>query len=92
MISNAAIHWTQVVRDIITVGLPCTLVYKPCGTADAFCLDRSICQRRHGVFREDKWWIVYCYAEAEHAEKSRMRFGGERFNPKDRGGGSNWAR
>src|ERR1700736_6192918 len=38
------------------------------------------------------WWIVYCFADAEHAEKFRMRFGGERFNPKDRGRGSNWAR
>jgi hypothetical protein len=37
-------------------------------------------------------WIVYCFADAEHAEKFRMRFGGERFNPKHRGRGSNSAR
>ena len=59
---------------------------------DAFCLDRSMCERHHSVFHEDKWWIVYCFADAEHAEKFRMRFGGERFNPNDRGRGSYWAR
>jgi hypothetical protein len=56
MISNAAIYWTQVVRDIIMVRLPCTLVYKPCGTANAFCLNPSICEQRRSVFHEDKWW------------------------------------
>ena len=54
-------------------------------------LDLSVCERHHSVFHEDRWWIVYCFADAEHAEKFRMRFGGERFNPKDRGRGSNWA-
>jgi len=58
---------------------------------DAFCLDLSMCERHQSVFHEDKWWIVYCFADAEHAEKFRMRFGGERFDPKDRGRGSNWA-
>ena len=59
---------------------------------DAFCLDLSVCERHHSVFHEDKWWIVYCFASAEHAENFRVRFGGERFDPKDRGRGSNWAR
>jgi len=56
---------------------------------DAFCLDLSVCERHYSVFHEDKWWIVYCFADPEHAEKFRIRFGGERFNPKDRGRGSN---
>jgi hypothetical protein len=59
---------------------------------DAFCLDLSVCERHHSVFHEDKWWIVYCFADAEHAEKFRMRFGGERIHPKVRGRGSNSAR
>jgi hypothetical protein len=59
---------------------------------EAFCLDLSVCERHHSVFHEDKWWIVHCFADAERAEKFRMRFGGERFNPKHRGRGSNWAR
>src|SRR5205823_1548814 len=49
------------------------------------------CERHHSVFHEDKWWTVYCFANPEQAEKFRLRFGGERFNPKERGRGSNWA-
>jgi len=58
---------------------------------DAF-FDLSVYERHHSIFHEDKWWIVYCFADAEHAEKFQVRFGGERFDPKDRGRGSNWAR
>ena len=36
---------------------------------DAFCLDLAVCERHHSVFRVDKWWVVYCFADAEHAEK-----------------------
>ena len=54
---------------------------------DAFCLAPSVCERHHSVFHEDKWWIVYCFADVEHTKKFRMRFGGERFIPKDRGRG-----
>jgi hypothetical protein len=57
---------------------------------EAFYLDLLACERHHSVFHEDR--IVYCFADAKHAEKIRMRFGGERFNPKDRDRGSNWAR
>ena len=59
------------------------------GVIGAFCLDLSVCERHHN---EDKWWIVYCFAEAEHAERFRVRFGGERFDPKDGGRGASWAR
>ena len=45
---------------------------------DPFCLDLLVCERHHSVFHDDKWWIVYCFADAEHAEKFRVRFGGER--------------
>jgi hypothetical protein len=58
----------------------------------AFCLDLLVCERHHSVFYEDKWWIVYCFADSYDAEKFRIRFGGERFDPRDRGRGSNWAR
>jgi hypothetical protein len=39
----------------------------------------------------DRWFKVYCFAEAEHAAKFMARFGGERFNPDDRGRGTAWA-
>jgi hypothetical protein len=51
-----------------------------------------VCEQHHSVFHEDKCWIVYRFADAEHAKKFRVRFDGEQFNPKDRGRGSNWAR
>jgi hypothetical protein len=59
---------------------------------DAFCRDLSRCPRGHSVFHENQWWNVYCFAEAADAEKFRLRFGGEPFNPKHRGRGANWAR
>jgi hypothetical protein len=37
---------------------------------DAFCFDLSVCEQHHSIFHEDKWWIVYCFADTEHAEKS----------------------
>jgi len=41
---------------------------------------------------ENQCWNVYCFADAEHAESFMQRFGGEKFVPKQRGKGSNWAR
>jgi hypothetical protein len=35
---------------------------------------------------------VFCFAEEAHAEAFRIRFGGERFDPKQRGRGRRWAR
>src|ERR1700674_928842 len=37
---------------------------------EAFCLDMSVCDRHHSVFHEDKWWIAFCFGDAEHAENS----------------------
>jgi hypothetical protein len=57
-----------------------------------FCKDLSLCPRGHAVHRDDQWWQVFCFAEQEHAEKFMQRFGGEKFDPRRRGKGSNWAR
>jgi hypothetical protein len=57
-----------------------------------FCRDLSLCPRGHAVFHEDEWFNVYCFAEREDAEKFMQRFGGDWFDPKQRGKGSNWAR
>jgi hypothetical protein len=51
---------------------------------DAFWLDLSVRERHHNVFHEDRWWMVYCFADAGHGEKFRIRYGCERFDPKDR--------
>ena len=55
-----------------------------------FYKDLSLCSRGHSVF-DREWFNVYCFAEAEHAERFVKRFGGEQFDPSQRGRGSSWA-
>lgn len=57
----------------------------------AFCEGLSLCPRGHSVFHEGEWFNVYCFADPADAEKFMERFGGERFDPKQRGKGANWA-
>jgi len=42
------------------------------------------------VRRDDVTYSVFCFADVAHAELFCERFGGERFDPKDRGRGSAW--
>ena len=56
------------------------------------CRGLSLCERGHAVFHENQWWNVYCFAKPGHADKFMQRFGGEKFDPKQKGRGSNWAR
>jgi hypothetical protein len=58
----------------------------------AFCEELSLCLRGHAVFHDGQWFNVYCFAVAADAEKFLIRFGGETFDPRQRGKGSNWAR
>ena len=57
-----------------------------------FCADLTLCSRGHAVYEKGEWLHVYCFAEAEHADRFMQRFGGEKFDPKQRGRGSSWAR
>jgi hypothetical protein len=57
-----------------------------------FCKSLSVCPRGHSVIHEGDWFRVYCFAEPSDAAKFMQRFGGETFDPKQRGKGSNWAR
>jgi hypothetical protein len=57
-----------------------------------FCSDLSLCRRGHAVFHEDQWFNAYCFADPGHAEKFKLRFGGEWFDPRLKGKGSNRAR
>jgi hypothetical protein len=41
---------------------------------------------------EDEWFNVYCFKESAHADLFMARFGGETFDPKQRGKGARWAR
>jgi hypothetical protein len=46
-------------------------------TTHYFCEGLSLCPR-HGYFRRaDRDYVVFCFADAGHAEQFRARFGGE---------------
>ena len=55
-----------------------------------FCRGLSVCPRGGTVRRDDVTHHVFGFANAAHAERFRARFGGEPFDPKDRGRGSAW--
>ena len=57
---------------------------------DEFCKDLSLRARGHRVFHQDRCFNVYCFAARADAEKFLQRFGGEWFDPKQRGKGKNW--
>lgn len=44
----------------------------------------SLCPRGHCFRRDDTDFHIYCFAEREHAERFKDRFGGELISPKDR--------
>ena len=73
------------------VALPAS-VSEGCGykIVHDFCKDLSLCPRGHAVFHDGRWFNVYCFAAAADAETFLQRFGGERFDPRRRGKGSNW--
>src|SRR3981081_3913449 len=56
-----------------------------------FCKGLSLCPRGHTVMWDDKWFNVYCFKDSVHADLFRERFGGETFDPKQRGKGARWA-
>jgi hypothetical protein len=57
-----------------------------------FCRDLTLCSRGHALHHDGQWFHVYCFEEAADAQKFMERFGGEKFNPMERGRGANWAR
>jgi hypothetical protein len=57
-----------------------------------FCKSLSLCSRGHAVVHDGEWFNVYCFADSADAEKFMARFGGEKFDPRQRGSGRSWAR
>jgi hypothetical protein len=55
-----------------------------------FCHGMSLCSRGHAVFDGERLH-VYCFEKLEDAEQFQQRFGGETFDPSQRGKGKNWA-
>jgi hypothetical protein len=56
-----------------------------------YCRDLSLCLRGKAVIHDDRWWRVFCISDPIHADAFRERFGGEPFNPEDRGRSDAWA-
>jgi hypothetical protein len=59
----------------------------------AFCRERCLSLSRHGhaIVCEGRFFQVFMFADEEHAEIFRARFGGERMDPSERGKGARWA-
>jgi hypothetical protein len=57
---------------------------------EAFCARLMKCHRGHSVFFEDRHYTVHCFATRVGAQTFMGRYGGEWFDPRDRGRGINW--
>lgn len=57
---------------------------------DEFCANLSLSPRGHSVVWESEWYQVYCFAKQEDAEAFLQHFGGEWFDPRERGRGHKW--
>jgi hypothetical protein len=44
------------------------------------------------VYHDHATWRVFCFTDPAHAALFREKFGGEPFDPRDRGRGAAWAR
>ena len=54
------------------------------------CAALSCAPRNHSVRRDDREYIVFCFATDTDALGFKALFGGEDFDPKDRGRGRFW--
>lgn len=57
---------------------------------EAFCKKLLKASRGHTVFHEDRHYNVHCFAVKAHAEAFMAEYGGEWFDPRERGKGVNW--
>ena len=57
-----------------------------------FCFQANVAPRHHTVRRDDRDFIVYCFADPQHAALFQARFGGEPFDPVERGRSASWWR
>jgi hypothetical protein len=73
------------------VAVPADVVRQRFAEVDTAKRELGAAPRGHSVFHGDTWYTVVCFADAANAEVFRLRFGGEPFDPRDRGRGSNWA-
>ena len=75
------------------VAVPAQLCLAPnTAVIHEFCKELSLCPRGHSVMWQDRWYQVFCFKDPAHAACFLARFGGEPFDPKQRGRGRRWAR
>jgi len=53
-------------------------------TIQLFCEGLSLCPRGYSFRRGDRYFIAFCFADREHAERFRVRFAGEMIDPANR--------
>ena len=59
----------------------------------SFCAEKqlALCPRGHAVVFEGHDYNIFCFAEKAHAAEFMAAFGGEPFDPDERGRGRSWA-
>lgn len=58
----------------------------------AGCKARSHAPRGHSVVHDGSWWNIHCFADPADAAWFMATFGGEPFDPRDRGTSNGWSR
>lgn len=66
------------------VALPSSVTVREFEIIRAFVSSLSVSPRGHSFFRDGLDYNVYCFADPEHAERFRARFGGEPMTPETR--------
>ncbi|WP_188609030.1 hypothetical protein [Chelatococcus reniformis] len=56
----------------------------------AFCRVLSVAPRTHSVRHAECDYTVFCFSDAADAVRFRERWGGEPFDPRDKGKGNEW--
>ena len=57
---------------------------------DEFCMGLSRCVRGHTVNFEDVGYVVHCFSIRDDAAAFIAKYGGEWFDPRERGRSANW--
>ena len=60
------------------------------GDVRRFTARMSICSRGHTVNDGKRQYHVFCFSDPDDAAIFRKAFGGEDFDPRERGRGANW--
>ena len=74
-------HWVAVRADQVAAHR---------GEMLAFCGSLSLAPRHPTVRRNDVDYVIFCFADSDHAESFRVQFNGAPFDPSQRGRRTRW--